>query len=96
MSATIRNTGSRPGAEVAQLYLSFPSAAGEPPQQLKGFAKTDVLAPGAEATVHFPLRPRDISIWDAKGHAWQRQKGVFGVRVGASSRDIRLTGTFSS
>ena len=95
ISAMIRNTGLRSGAEVAQMFLRFPSEAGEPPQQLKGFSKTPVLAPGATTTVYFPLRSRDVSVWDVGVHGWRRQQGVFGVRVGASSRDIRLFGKFT-
>ena len=45
--------------------------------------------------VTFPLRPRDTSTWDVATHAWKQQAGVFSVAVGASSRDIRATGTFT-
>ena len=94
VSCTIKNTGKLKGAEVPQLYLSFPSAAGEPPQQLKGFTKV-VLAPGASTEVAFPLSPRSVSIWSVTTHAWTVVKGSFGVRVGSSSRDIRLNGTLT-
>lgn len=89
VSAVISNTGSVAGAEVAQLYIKFPAAAGEPPLQLRGFDKV-MLQPGASATVSFPLAPRDFSIWDATAHAWAVQKGDFVVMVGASSQDVRL------
>merc|ERR1712146_63395 len=93
VSVTVTNTGSKAGAEVAQLYLGFPSSAGEPPRQLKGFEKV-ILAPGAKTTVTFDLRPRDLSIWDVKQHAWSPVSGTFEVAVGASSRDIRQTSSF--
>ncbi|EDQ89527.1 uncharacterized protein MONBRDRAFT_32335 [Monosiga brevicollis MX1] len=95
VSVTVTNTGSKAGAEVAQLYLGFPSSAGEPPRQLKGFEKV-VLAPGAKTTVTFDLRPRDLSIWDVKQHAWSPVSGTFEVAVGASSRDIRQTSSFDN
>ena len=79
----------------APQYLGFPAAAGEPPLQLKGFVKTAVLPSGGAAVVTFPLRPRDTSTWDVATHAWKQQAGVFSVAVGASSRDIRATGTFT-
>lgn len=80
---------------MAQLYIGFPQAAGEPPQQLKGFAKTKVLQPGESTVVQFPLTARSFSIWDVSTHSWAVQKGTFGLTVGASSRDPRLTGQIS-
>eukprot|EP01043_Picozoa_sp_COSAG02_P048926 COSAG02_NODE_4861_length_4892_cov_3.521594_3_plen_542_part_00 len=94
VSVRVTNNGTRPGAEVAQLYLGFPMHAGEPPRVLKGFVKTPVLGIGDTETVHFPLRERDLSIWDVETHDWAKQSGTFKVYVGASSRDIRATGSF--
>ena len=91
----VTNSGTVAGAEVAQLYLGFPAAAGEPPKQLKGFVKTAVLAAGATQSVTFSLRGRDLSVWDVSAHGWAKQQGVFKVFVGASSRDIRATGSFT-
>ena len=88
----VTNNGSVAGAEVAQLYLEFPASAGEPPIQLKGFEKV-TLAAGATATVTFALEDRAFSIWDVELHAWHKVLGSFGVSVGASSRDVRLTGS---
>ena len=92
---TITNSGKAKGAEIPQLYLGFPAASGEPPQQLKGFIKTEVLAPGTATTVRFTLTDRDLSIWDVGTHSWSKQKGAFTVGVGASSRDIRVKGQFT-
>ena len=58
------NSGAVTGAEVAQLYLSYPSAAAEPPRQLRGFNKIPRLSPAASAKVVFHLTSRDMSIWD--------------------------------
>ena len=92
VSLTLTNNGTRAGAEVVQLYLSFPASAGEPPQQLKAFEKVH-LAAGASATVTLPLTQRSFSIWSVEHHAWVTVSGEFGVAVGASSRDHRLTGS---
>lgn len=92
VSFTVKNTGSRAGAEVAQLYLSFPAAAGEPPQQLKGFKKVQ-LDPGVAKQVVLNLTSRAFSIWSVEEHAWTPMSGRFGVSVGSSSRDSRLNGT---
>ena len=94
VSFTLANTGQRAGAEVAQLYLSFPPAAGEPPRVLRGFSKVQLDA-GATREVSLSLAPRDFSVWDATAHAWAVQRGTFGVSVGASSRDIRLVANVS-
>jgi len=92
---SVRNTGQNSGNEVTQLYLGFPAAAGEPLRQLKGFKKTGLLKPGEVEHVKLILRPRDLSIWDVKKHAWSVVPGRFSVSVGSSSRDLRLHGGFT-
>ena len=89
----VENTGSIAGADVPQLYLNFPESAGEPLWQLKGFNKTKVLQPQESVTVEIDTVARDVSIWDVATHDWKIIDGVYGVAVGASSRDHRLTGT---
>lgn len=91
---TLTNTGKRLGAEVSQLYLVFPSSAGEPPLQLKGFQK-NTLKPNETISVNLPLSERIFSVWDESIHAWNTLKGDFGVLVGSSSSDIRLKGTIT-
>ena len=93
---TLTNEGARAGAEVAQLYLEFPAAAGEPPRVLKRFVKSATLAPGeSQAIVFEALDPGfDLAIWDEHTHGWRGVKGEFGVLIGSSSRDIRLKGRF--
>ena len=90
----LTNTGARAGAEVAQLYLGFPSAAGEPPKLLKGFTKV-TLSPGLSQPVSFNLGWQDLANWDPGARGWVVTPGVFHVLVGASSRDLRLTGSFT-
>jgi len=94
VSFTVENSGAVSGAEVPQMYLKFPDAAGEPPKQLKGFTKVN-LAAGASTTVSFELDDRSFSIWDVSTHAWTIAPGSFGVMVGSSTEDIRLTGQVS-
>ena len=90
----VANTGGVAAAEVAQLYLGFPSAANEPPQQLKGFQKV-YLGVGESTKITFKLQPRDVSIWDAVSakHGWVLLEGTFAINVGSSSRNIHLTGS---
>lgn len=94
IQAKVTNTGSRAGAEVAQLYVTFPDVANTPPVQLKGFVKTSELKPGASQVVSFPLRARDLSVWDDVAHGWKQIKGEFMFAVGSSSADLRTYGTF--
>jgi len=89
---SITNTGSVTGAEVPQLYISFPSStpAGTPPQQLRGFEKVS-LASGGTAQVSLPLMRRDLSYWDVVTQDWIIPAGEFTLSLGFSSRDFKLT-----
>jgi beta-glucosidase len=88
VSLEIFNSGAVAGAEVVQLYITFPASAQEPPLQLKAFKKV-LLEPGAAAAVKFSLSQRDVSIWDEVVHQWKAISGEFVLSIGASSRDIR-------
>jgi beta-glucosidase len=95
VTAEVTNTGSRPGADVAQLYVTDPPIAGEPPLQLKGFERVN-LNPGQSAQVSFTLTPRDLSYWDATQNRWMAPAGTFGIHVGDSSASLPLTGSYQS
>ena len=95
VSVTVTNSGAVAGAEVAQLYVGYPAAAGEPPQQLRAFRRTWVLAPGEAATVEWTLSARAFSIFDVVSDDWRVLPGSYELRVGASSRDIRLATSVS-
>lgn len=92
VTASIKNTGDRAGAEVAQLYLQTPSMA---TRALRGFVKVEVQ-PGETARVSFTLRRKDVSSWDTVQQAWVVPKGAFGVMVGKSVVDLPLNGTFTT
>ncbi|SEO87234.1 beta-glucosidase [Actinacidiphila rubida] len=94
VTATVTNTGSRAGADVAQLYVTQPAASGEPPRQLQGFARVD-LQPGASTTVSFPLTQRGLSYYDASTSAWATSTGAYTVSVGDSDANLPLTGTLN-
>jgi beta-glucosidase len=84
------NTGSRTGAEVPQVYLSFPSQADEPSIQLRGFQKV-TLRPGQTRHLTFHLDQRAFSIWNSDAQAWTTVDGTYTVRVGDSSADLPLS-----
>ena len=86
----VSNTGNRAGAEIAQVYLSFPRSAGEPPQRLVAWQRV-TLDRGATKEVSLTVEPLYQSIFDAGRDAWQVVAGDYTVRAGGSSRDLPLT-----
>lgn len=92
----MKNTGSRDGAEVPQLYIGYPenSKADQPIKALRGFERAE-LKRNAQSQVKFSLRRRDLSFWDVNAQEWALPTGDFKVYVGASSKDLRLTGTLT-
>jgi beta-glucosidase len=79
------------GAEVAQLYVSDPSAkVDRPERELKGFAKVR-LAPGQTQHVTLSLDARTFSYWDEAAHKWTIDPGKFVIRIGDSSENTPLT-----
>jgi beta-glucosidase len=88
---TIRNTGSRAGHEVVQLYIrDLLASVARPVLELKGFRRIR-LEPGEAAEVVFELSERDLSML---GPDLQRaiEPGAFRILLGASSQDFRLRG----
>jgi beta-glucosidase len=92
VKVTVTNTGKVQGAEVVQLYVGCPAAAEEPPKQLRGFDKVR-LKPGEARTVTMTLDKDSLAAWDSDAHAFTVYPGAYSIMVGASSRDIRLTGS---
>ncbi|KAI4752944.1 putative beta-glucosidase [Aureobasidium sp. EXF-3400] len=92
ISVSVENTGSFAAAEVAQLYIGVPGSG--VPKVLRGFEK-QLIQPGASAAMTFPLRRRDLSIWDVKSQQWMLPSGDFVVMVGKSVLDIQVQGTLT-
>jgi beta-glucosidase len=84
VSYLLTNTGSRAGADVTQVYVSDPPSTGEPPQQLKGYAKTWLEA-GQSKLVSVTLPPSAFRYWDSATGLWSTAHGVYGIRLGDSS-----------
>lgn len=91
VSFDVTNTGRTAGAQVAQLYVSDPSAKAERPErELKGFEKVR-LAPGETKHVSLTLDARAFSYWDENAHKWTIDPGKFVIRVGDSSESTPLS-----
>ncbi|HEV3172199.1 MAG TPA: discoidin domain-containing protein [Actinocrinis sp.] len=95
VTATVTNTGSRAGTEVAQLYVGDPASVGEPPHQLKGFQRI-ALNPGASGTVTFTVTAHDLAHWDTTSSNWIASAGGYQILVGDSSRNLPLSGTLNN
>ncbi len=91
-TVAITNTGMVAAEETVQLYVAPPAgtAVPRPPQELKAFTKV-ALAPGETRTVALPLGHRAFQYFDPQQRDWASTPGSHEIRVGASSRDIRLT-----
>ncbi len=93
VSADIKNTGSRAGDEVVQLYLQdVISTVATPVKELRGFARVR-LAPGQKTTVKFELTPDALALLD-QDLKRVVEPGEFRVFIGSSSEDIRFRGHF--
>jgi beta-glucosidase len=95
VTATVTNTGSRSGADVAQLYVADPAASGQPPLQLEGFQRVS-LAAGASTTVTFTLTQQNLQYWNTSSNNWATSTGNYGIEVGDSSASLPLSGTLTA
>lgn len=95
VSFKIKNIGDRAGAEVAQLYVAPPeSKIFKAEKELKGFKKV-FLEAGEEKTVELELSKRSFAYYNVNIGDWHVESGEYGILIGASSRDIKLTKTVS-
>jgi len=87
VTVEVANTGKRAGAQVVQVYVASPAAAGEPPKQLRGFEKV-ALSPGESKRVTIQLDERAFSIWDVAKKGWSVVPGEYTISAGDSSRNL--------
>jgi beta-glucosidase len=92
VSFRVKNTGSRPGAVVTQLYVAPPiSRVPRPPKELKGFTKVR-LQPGESREVNQQLDVRSFAFYDVSRQHWLAEAGTYQVLIGDSSQQISLKG----
>jgi beta-glucosidase len=95
ISFDVTNTGTREGADVAQVYVAEAHAkVPRPAKELKGFARID-LKPGETKTSTVTLDGRAFSYYDADAKQWHADPGEFQILVGRSSQDIVLRGNLT-
>merc|ERR1711920_652443 len=94
VTATVQNTGTVDGTEVAQLYMGFPAEAGEPARLLRGFNRVE-LAAQASTAVAFPIMTRDVQTFSNDNLVWEDVEGDFMLYVGTNARDTPLEDSFT-
>jgi beta-glucosidase len=91
-SFDVTNTGSRAGADVAQVYVApAPSQQPRPQRELKGFQRVQ-LAPGETRHVSVPLDARSFAYYDVAAQRWLAESGKYGIEVARSVQDVQLRG----
>ncbi|MBL7810450.1 MAG: fibronectin type III-like domain-contianing protein, partial [Saprospiraceae bacterium] len=81
--------------EVVQMYIAAPvNGLEKPVKELRGFAKTKLLAPGETQELSFSIQAKDLSSFHTASSAWMVEKGAYTVMFGASSQDIRQQASF--
>ena len=94
-SLTITNSGAVAGKEIVQLYISAPAQKlDKPTEELKAFAKTNLLQPGASQTISFTITAADLASFDTKTTSWIAEAGKYTIKAGASSINIKQTAVF--
>lgn len=93
VSFWVKNTGQRPGTEIAQVYVALPSEAGESFRRLAGWVRVE-LQPGESKSVSVTIDPEILSIYDQQKGAWALLPGSYHVFAGPSSADTPLDGAF--
>lgn len=86
ISLTVTNSGDRSGTAVAQLYLTDPRSAHEPPYQLKGFQRV-TLDPGAHRRISFTVDRRAMAYFRPSARRWTLAAGTYRATIGANERD---------
>jgi beta-glucosidase len=90
ISVDVRNSGSRVGDEVVQMYVAHTdSKVARPTEELKGF-KRITLRPGEKTTVQFALKGSDLVYWNVEKGAWDLEPDQVSIMIGSSSADLKL------
>ena len=89
VSFEVANTGRTDGYEIAEVYVTLPTSAGEPFRKLAGWKRVMVAA-GARQAVTVELNPLVMSVFSVEKNAFERPHGEYKVEVGGSSAELPL------
>ena len=92
MRFTVKNTGTRAGTEIAEVYARLPQGADEPYKRLVGLERIE-LAPGESRTVTVSIDTRPLQSFNEANESWNLVAGSYEILVGPSSDHTPLTGS---
>lgn len=96
VTVDVRNTGKVAGKEIVELYLGTPAMSlDKPERELKGFVKTRLLQPGEMQMVTFTINNMSLCSFSTVSSSWIADVGQYTIKIGASSKDIKQTGSFT-
>ena len=96
VTVPVKNTGDAEGKEIVELYVSAPKGKlDKPVKELKAFAKTSSLAPGATEEVTLRFKVSDLASFDESESAWVVDAGEYTILIGSSSSQIQATAKIS-
>ena len=91
VSVDVKNTGTRAGEEVVQLYLSEPTSyTPKFAKDLRGFKKV-YLEPGETKTVEFTIGPNELYVYSEKSRSYEIDPGTYQIRIGGSSDNLSIS-----
>ncbi|WP_212003514.1 glycoside hydrolase family 3 N-terminal domain-containing protein [Chitinophaga sp. HK235] len=90
MTVNVSNTGKFDGDEVLQAYITYPNMERMPLKELKAFKRVSVKQ-GSTTAVTLEIPVTELQKWDLQQHAWKLYKGSYGIHIGASSADFKLS-----
>lgn len=96
-SVVVKNTGTKAGRQVSQLYISSPEGGSmeKPLRELKDFAKTRTLQPGESQTLTFKVPLSEIASFDENSNSWITDKGIYQVQFGDNVENILCSKSFT-
>lgn len=91
VAVEVTNTGSTPGRDVVQIYVTAPEGClTKPFQEMKGFCKTELLQPGESRTVTVNIPTESLASFDTQQAAFVMEPGDYLLRMGSHSRETQV------
>lgn len=91
----VKNTGSRAGRNVVELFVAAPNSKkmNKPEKELRNYAKTRLLQPGATETVTMTVKTQDLASFSEKASAWKTDAGIYTFMICSSASDVEAQAT---